>query len=150
MPQKVIDRLGKSNIFEEAQALQVLMHRFVPLQAALTAAAFDGDSFPTTAKTLIDLSAVFGVPAGIRAVDVQVQCNDSGSAGGDCFVILSPTNVADTGKIFSPAGLANDEVARGSATVPCDANGDIYYQVLATGGAGTTLDIALEIWGYFI
>ena len=65
-------------------------------------------------------------------------------------MILSPTNVANTGKIFSPFGLVNDAVTRGSATVPCDANGDIYYQVLATGGAGTTFDIWLEIWGYFI
>ena len=150
MPQKVIDRLGKNNIFEEAQALQVLMHRFVPLQAALTAAAFDGDSFPTTAKTVIDLSVVFGVPARARAVDVQVQCNDSGSAGGDCYVILGPTNAANIGIIFSPSGIANDSIARGSGIVSCDANGDIYYQVLATGGAGTTFDIWLEIWGYFI
>jgi len=148
--QKVLSRLGQDNIMVEAQALQVLMSRYVPLQAALTAAAFDGDSFPTTAKTLIDLSAVFGVPAGVRAVDVQVQCRDSGSVGGDCFMILSPTNVANTGKIFSPSGLTNDAVARGSSTIPCDANGDIYYQVFATGGAGTTFDIWIEVWGYYI
>jgi len=34
----------------------------------LTSTAWDGgDAFSTTAKTLIDLSAVFGVPAGVKA-----------------------------------------------------------------------------------
>ena len=45
------------------------------------------------AKTLIDLSAVFGVPAGIKAISATVSCRDSGSAAtNNLFVILSRLN----------------------------------------------------------
>jgi len=148
--QKVITQLGQDNIMVEAQALQVLMHRFVGLQAPLASVAFDGDSFPTTAKTLIDLSVSFGAPAGIRAVLMYVECRDSGSAGADCYVILSPTNTNLVGLATSPYDNGNDVPERQCVTVPCDANGDIYYQIVATGGAGTTFDLWLRIHGYFI
>jgi len=123
---------------------------YVPLAAALTSVAFDGDSFPTTAKTLIDLSAVFGAPAGIKSVDCWIQCNDSGSAGGDCYVLLGPTNTNLTGVAISPYDNGNDVPERQFVTVSCDASGDIYYQILATGGAGTTFDLVIRIWGYYI
>jgi hypothetical protein len=32
--------------------------------------------------------------------------------------------------------------------VPCDANGDVYYQIVASGT--DTLDAILQIWGYFL
>jgi hypothetical protein len=42
----------------------------------------------------------------------------------------------------------NDRRNRFFVEVPCDANGDIYYQVLAS-GAGT-FDIYLEVWGWVL
>ncbi len=124
------------------------VYGYAPLATALTSTSFDGDSFSDTAKTKIDLSAVFGAPAGIKAVAMYVECRDSGSAAGDCYVILGPTNTNYAGVVVSPAGKANDMPARDFVIVSCDSNGDIYYQIEATGAS--TFDLWLRVWGYFI
>lgn len=121
---------------------------FVPLTAPLTSTSWDGDSFSTTAKTLIDLSAVFGAPAGIKAVMVVVALRDSGSAAGDARLILGARNVSGEGIPFDCNGQANDTYEREFGIVPCDANGDIYYQTIATGA--NTLDIVIQIHGYWV
>lgn len=115
------------------------------LTTPLTNASWDGDGRSTTAKTLLDLSAVFGAPAGIRAVYVTVQVRDSGSAGADTVFILAPNNTANQGMIFSCGGLPNDQLYRGAAWVPC-VGGDVYFQCIASGAS--TLDVDLKIWGY--
>jgi hypothetical protein len=123
---------------------------FVPLSAPLTSTSWDGDARSTTAKTLIDLSAVFGVPAGIKAVLCNVHVRDSGSDGVTTFIgiILAPNSTSDQGISHSCNGVTNDAKTRATMVVPCDSNGDIYYQTVAS-GAGT-LDVVIEIWGYWI
>jgi len=119
----------------------------VDLDTGLTSSNFDGDSFSTTAKTLIDLSAEFGVPAEVKAIDVLISCRDSGSAATDCFVILGPTNVVYSGRAFSCSGLANNSLSRGCSRVKCNADGDIYYQIVASGAL--TFDLWITIYGYW-
>jgi len=126
---------------------RTIIPQFVPLRAPLTSTDWDGDSYGTVAKTKIDLSAVFSVPASARAVLVHVEVNDSGSAAADKYIILSPNNTAGQGLAVS-CGEVNDRIGRGCLTVPCDASGDIYYQTVAS-GAGN-MDITLEIWGYYL
>jgi len=121
---------------------------FVPLAAPLTSTSWDGDARSTTSKTLIDLSAVFGAPAGIKAVALKVMTRDSGSAANETYMVLGPTNTANLGIEVGCAGLANDKWSRDFVIVPCDANGDIYYQIIASGTS--TFDVTLEIWGYYI
>lgn len=120
---------------------------FIPLTTPLTSTSWDGDAYSTTAKTKIDLSVVFGAPAGIKAVLVRVDVRDSGSAAGDRWFILGPNNTHLSGFATSPMPV-NDRPNRTSHVVPCDASGDIYYQIGAS-GAGT-MDVWLEIWGYWI
>ena len=121
---------------------------WIHLLSPLTSTAWDGDLRSTTAKTLIDLSAVFGVPAGVKAVNAVVWVWDAGSAAGNCFIILGPNNVASQGFITPCSGIANGKVAGNSPTIPCNINGDIYFEVSAS-GAGT-LGCILQIWGYEI
>jgi hypothetical protein len=121
---------------------------FVPLTTLLTSTAWEGNARSTTAKTKIDLSAVFGVPAGVKAISVVTAVRDSASAANDCWLCLSPVNTAAVGPKVGCSGLANDKWAYSSFTVPCDANGDIYYQVAASGTG--TLDAYLQIQGYFL
>ena len=113
---------------------------------ALTSTSWNGDSFSTTAKTKIDLSAVFSVPAGVRAVLITVHVQDSGGAGTDCIFILSP-NATDGKGFTTPCYIQNDAWNRMSHVVPCDSSGDIYYQIVASGAS--TMDVYLEIWGYW-
>ena len=121
---------------------------FVPLAAPLTSANYTIDSFSTSAKTLIDLSAEFGAPAGIKAVLFSYAVRDSASLGTDNILILSPNNTSDLGISVSAHGQANNTWSRGAIVVPCDANGDVYRQIAASGSL--TFDILLEIWGYWI
>lgn len=121
---------------------------FVPLATRLSSSSWDGDARSSSPKTLLDLSAVFGAPASIKAVLVQLAIRDSNSAGTDCAVILSPNNSTTQDQIISCHGLANDTWARGQLTVPCNSNGDIYYQFYASGVA--TLDVHMYITGYWI
>lgn len=116
--------------------------------APLISGNWDGDSYSTTAKTKIDLSVIFGVPAGVKAILARIAGNDQGSAAGsNIFVTLSPNNTASSGALFLYLdGIANDKIHIESGIVPCDASGDVYYQI---GASGTlTMDVYLEIWGY--
>ena len=123
--------------------------RPVFLTEQLTSTSWDGDARSTTAKTLIDLSSVFEVPAGVKAVIVNAAVRDSGSAAAaDAFLCLCPNNSSLAGPKISCAGLPNDVWAYGSFTVPCNSNGDIYYQIVASGSG--TMDVYLEIWGYWL
>lgn len=117
------------------------------LDAPLTSTDWDGDAHSTIAKTKIDLSAVFGVPANIRGVLCYVAIQDSGAgAGGGSYSIrLAPNDTAAHGMAVNCIST-NDSYNRGCLTVSCDANGDIYYQIEASGA--DTADVIIQIWGY--
>jgi len=122
--------------------------QFYPLTTPKTSTSWDGDSFSTTSKTLIDLSSVFGVPAGVKAVYVQMAIRDSASSTTDAWIVLGADNTAGKGINFGCGGLANDMWARPAAIVPCNTDGDIYYQINASGTS--TFDVYLLIWGYWL
>jgi len=121
---------------------------YVPLTTPLTSTSWDGDARSTTAKTLIDLSTVFGVPPQIKAVLASVTVRDSSSASADVWMLLSPNNTAGAGVPISPAGLQDNALGRSQVVVPCSSNGDVYYQIQASGAL--TFDAWIEIWGYWI
>ena len=118
------------------------------LTTPLTSTSWDGDSYSTTAKTKIDLSEVFGVPAGIKAVLVKVALRDSGSAAASCVFELSGVSSGTKYSLTAQASPIADRFAYYSGIVPCDANGDVYYQIAASGTG--TMDVFLEIWGYWL
>jgi len=115
--------------------------------APLTSTSYDGDSFSTTAKTLIDLSAVFGVPDGVKGIVVDVRIRDSDSANTDCYIILAPVNDNAVGTAIDCRSIS-DRWLRTQIIVPCDSNGDIYYQIVASGA--NTFDLRLIIDGYWL
>jgi hypothetical protein len=124
---------------------------FVPLAAALTCSLFDGDAFSTTAKTKIDTSACFtGCPANIKALYARTFCRDSASSStAACWLLLDSTNTAGVGSLACYcSGIGNDYYSNTSGIVKCDANGDIYFQVAASGAS--TFDVNIQIWGYWI
>jgi hypothetical protein len=123
--------------------------RPVFLTTPLTSTAWDGDSFSTTAKTKIDLSVVFGVPAGAKGIFVRLVARDSGSSAGYCQLSLSPNATADSVAVQAYLqGVPNDVYVPVNGVVPCDENGDVYYQIVASGTG--TLDAIIEIWGYWL
>lgn len=116
-----------------------------------TSTSWDGDAHSTTAKTKIDLSAVFGVPEGISAVLIRILAADSGSAAaaaGNCWFEVAPTSGAglQVGGIRL-AGVPNDVFREATFPCPCNADGDIYFQCNASGA--NTLDVYIQLWGYW-
>jgi len=77
-----------------------------------------------------------------------VSVRDEASAANDCMLILGPTNAAGVGEAFRCSGLANDQYSSTRSWVPCDAAGDIYFQVVASGAS--TLDVWIDVWGYML
>lgn len=116
------------------------------LVAPLTSPNWNGNARSTTAKTKIDLSTEFGLPANIKAVYLYVAVRDSGSAAGDPALILGPGSNPNEGMWVGSGGKANDSWERQQIWVPCNTDGDIYFQAAATGAL--TLDAYVWVWGY--
>ena len=147
--EKTVDRIKR--LEREVERLRVKESgKFIALTTPLTSTAWDGDAFSTTAKTKIDLSVVFGVPAGVKAVLVQLLSRDSGSANSNViFFGVGPNDVDASCPVMSVSrGLPNDVIDYAVAICPCDANGDIYYQIVASGSG--TMDCWIRIWGYWL
>lgn len=119
------------------------------LTTPLTSTDFDGDSFSTASKTLIDLSDKFSVPAGVTAILATLQARDEASASSNCYFALAPNNTdGQWALMVKPYNRVNDTYEIESGVVPCDSNGDVYYQTVASGSG--TLDVIMEIWGYAV
>jgi hypothetical protein len=136
-------KISVDNLFSYNDAIV-----FTPLTTPLTSTSWDGDSFSSTNKTLIDLSAVFGAPAGIKAVLVKISLRDSGSAAASCVFQLSGISSGNYYSLTAQASPINDRFVYATSVVPCDENGDLYYNVIASGAS--TMDIYLEVWGYWL
>jgi hypothetical protein len=120
----------------------------VPLATPATSTAFDGDAFSDTAWTELDLSTVFSAPAGVKAVYVRASARDSGSSGARCTLQLGGDGTNTAVMVDLWAGLANDSSIQAHGIVPCNADGNIYYTVDASGPG--TMDVWLQIHGYWI
>ena len=120
---------------------------YVPLATPLTSTSYDGDAFSDVAATLIDLSAVFGAPAGIKAAMVQIVARDSAAWGTpDLDVAVGPSAEYFYALDCRPAG--GDVWCEVGRLVTCDANGDLYLYIDASGVG--TMDVYIRIWGYCI
>ncbi len=146
--EKVIERLKR--LEREVERLRVKENgKFVALTTPKTSTSWDGDARSTTSKTKIDLSEVFSIPAGVKAILVRLVARDSGSSSGYNYIGLSPNNT--DGSVAVQAylqGVPNDVLITSSGICPCNADGDIYYQISATGS--NTFNAWIEIWGYWL
>jgi hypothetical protein len=122
--------------------------RWVFLQAPLTSGDWDWDAYANAGPLLIDLSAVFGVPAKVRAVVLQARAYDTvaGPTGVPYFTV-GPTNTAYESVTTEPIG--SGIIYSNNGVCPCNADGDIYYRTISAGGAAT-LHCSIEIFGYYI
>ena len=85
-------------------------------------------------------------PLEIQAVLCRVEIYDP--TAGDYWITLSPNNTAYSGMSIGVQGLTAGAHARGCLVVPCNASGDVYYQIAAQGTG--TLRVYLQIHGYWI
>ncbi len=119
------------------------------LTTAYTNASWDGDAKSDGDSAVLDLSALFGIPASIQAVLISVLARDSGSAAGTPSISVKPT-LASSDRCLEVRleGVTNDGFRSCMAWVPCDDNGDVYVLIDASGAS--TLDVWLTVWGYIL
>jgi len=120
--------------------------RWVYLAAPLGADAWNGDSYSDVASASIDLSAEFSVPAYIKAVLIQVAVRDSGAAENTNYFRCGASATYNYENTCHAGG--SDVWRYYLSPVQCDANGDLWYAIEASGTS--TLEIVLRIWGYYI
>jgi len=110
------------------------------LTTPLTSTSWDGDNKGTGDRATVDLSAVFGVPAGVKAVLMSIQT--TGDAAND-YIRFGP----NSGNNFTLTcrTQVNSQIMHASGIVPCDANGDVYCYT-----SGTVESVYVWIWGYWL
>lgn len=135
-----VEVLNDLNVSGALQKSSVNGYIYVPLAAPLTSTSWDGDAKTIANRAIIDLSTVFGAPAGIKAINARLELTDDivGS-----YVALGPSatyaaNLVTVAQVASKVntitGIAN-----------CDANGDVYFYC-----DSAIASVKIEIWGYFI
>jgi hypothetical protein len=134
------DALGDHDHSGDAGDGGLIAGRFVPLVTPLTSTAWDGDA-KNGASGVIDLSAVFGAPAGIKAIAVNVIIQ-AATAGLAAALVPVSTQLADG--LFVNAAVANQLFSVGGV-VPCDGNGDVYFYQ-----TGDLSAVHIRITGYWL
>ena len=120
--------------------------RPVFLTTPLTSTAWDGNLRSTVStSTLIDLSTVFGAPAGVKAVLLRINIKETGTPGAYYFYCGPGSSCWYCLGLYAQAANVENSI---TGVVPCDANGDIYYRIAASGT--NTMTVNLQIWGYWL
>ena len=119
------------------------------LTSPLTSTAWDGDAHSSESPTKLDMSSVFaGYPTtAVKAVLLRIASRDS-AAVGTTGLEFSVGPAAGFPRVHRTIPVGGDVIASSLAIVPCDAAGDIYYYIAASGT--NTLDAWIEVWGYWL
>ena len=137
--EKAVDRIKR--LEREVERLRVKEKQvFVPLTTPLTSTSWDGDNKGTGDRATVDLSAVFGVPAGVKAVLMTIQTQ--ADAEND-YIRFGPNSTYNHALTCRTAVAG--QIAHASGIVPCDANGDVYCYT-----SGTVEGVQVRIWGYWL
>jgi len=135
---------------EQAVSNMMGLPRFVPLATPKTSSSFNGDSFSTVGTaTQIDTSSVFGLPAGVKAILLEITVRDSGSAAAtNLYLEVGPSATITYALSCRPHGRPDDSWESVLGIVPCDVNGNVWYKILASNV--DTMDVWLRIFGYWL
>jgi len=137
--EKVVDRIKR--LEREVERLRVKEKQvFVPLTTPLTSTSWDGDDKTTADRAIVDLSDVFGVPAGVKAVLLSIQTQ---AAAANNYIRFGPNSTYNYALTCRTA--VDGQIAHAFGIVPCDSNGDIYCYPSAT-----IAGVRVYIWGYWL
>ena len=113
---------------------------FVPLTTPLTSTSWDGDTKSPSDRAIVDLSTVFGVPAGVKAVlmTIQTQCDTVND-----YIRFGPNSTYNY--VLACRTQSPNVINQVTGIVPCDSNGDVYCYP-----SGTIENVQVYIWGYWL
>jgi hypothetical protein len=141
----VAKALQQIQVLQQQVAAQAVVETpasvFVPLAIPLTSTAWDGNAKTAADTGVLDLSAIFGVPAGVKAVAVSLTMN-SGTIG---YSISLSTNTAAAARGNLTVRTHRENAYNdGSGIIVCDANGDIYVAI-----SGNLDYVFMRVLGYW-
>lgn len=131
--------LGQADIFSDAARLRTVLEGPSWLTTPLTSTSWDGDAKTTGDNGTIDLSAVFSVPAKVKAVLVRMTVQDETPG-----VVATLRQSSGALSMLSARIQVVDIPADETGWVPCDANGDFYFQT-----SGELDAVSIVIWAYW-
>ena len=105
-----------------------------------TSTSWDGDTKTTSDRAIVDLSTVFGVPAGIKAVLMSIQTQADAV---DEYIRFGPNSTYNYA--LTCRTQVAGQIAHATGVVPCDSNGDVYCYP-----SGTIENVYVYIWGYWL
>ena len=106
-----------------------------------TSTSWDGDTKTTSDRAIVDLSTVFGVPAGIKAVLMSIQTQADAV---DEYIRFGPNSTYNYA-LTCRTPVAG-QIAHATGVVPCDSSGDIYCFTSLT----DVENVYVWIWGYWL
>jgi hypothetical protein len=106
-----------------------------------TSTSWDGDTKTTSDRAIVDLSTVFGVPAGIKAVLMSIQTQADAV---DEYIRFGPNSTYNYA--LTCRTTVAGQIAHATGVVPCDSNGDIYCFTSLT----DVENVYVWIWGYWL
>ena len=115
----------------------------------LTSTDWDGDAKSDAGPTKLDMSAVFTTypTTPVKAVLLWIAARDDAAIGtAGLYFSVGPSATYYYALQANPPGT--DVLSSNTGICPCDANGDIYYKINASGSG--TCDCWLEVWGYWV
>ncbi len=131
-----------------SSGLSYVGYIFVPLLSPLTSTSWDGDLFASGNNTLIDMSAVFGAPAGVKAYLFSITVRDTSATDtNDCYIAFC-NSAGGSPYISVRAAAEPSKYLSGTIIVPCNSDGDVYYKVNA--GSGSSFMVFMNVSGYYI
>jgi hypothetical protein len=119
--------------------IEYVAARWVWLTTPATSTGWDGDARAAGSGGVIDLSAVFGLPAGIKAIAAWVAAVDE--TPGVYFRLGPASNAAAINGRTQVANQYSDVCG----VSPCDENGDVYWAL-----SGELDGVVIQIWGYAV
>lgn len=129
-------------ILEIARKVHTMSSRYVPLATHLSSTDWNGDAKTSANNGTIDLSSVFGAPAGIKAVSVR-WITQSDTTGKEAALQITS---AGASLCISNRHPATGTYVEQTSVCTCDANGDIYVSF----ASGANYLAWLIITGYWI
>jgi len=113
-------------------------------EAEIQSNTLQASGWSDVASTLLNVEADSNgkIPKGVKALNAMSACIDSDSAATLTYFALDPI-AANTASNYvnCPHGKANDTQSIHGGIAICDANGDVYYQIEASGA--NTFDIGI-------
>lgn len=132
---------GEKPLEDDVARARIYGGQPVCLNPAATSTSWDSDG-KAVGTTSVDTSALFGLPAGVKSVNVRLGARWAVAAPGTSYAYCGPKGGAATCiKAVNRAWAAN-VYDSADAWVPCDANGDIDVVVVGADTTGTYLEIA--------